>query len=285
MRIVVDDEHRLIAFDDVITIVQHDLFAFRHGENRNGCGHPQPGVGRDSIGRRRGDCPGGSGVVERQIQRECAALTWHADEADLAAKERRELAADGEAKTGSAVLTAGAGVRLLERFEDQALLFRSDANAGVRDLDRHRGGGEAKNRMVGRPPAGHLLHAHLDLTLRGELERVREQVLENLLQTFRVAGERARQRIVDLDLEGQVLRLGEVVERSFDTVAKRREGDLLGFDGDRAGLDLREVEDVVDERQQVGAGRMDVLGELDLLRRQIAGRHCRPAADRESGWS
>ena len=38
-----------------------------------------------------------------------------------------------------------------------------------------------------------------------------------------------------------------------------------GFDGDRAGLDLREVENVVDERQQVGAGRMDVPGELDLL--------------------
>ena len=269
MWIVVDDEQRLIAFDDVVTIVQHDLFTLRHGENRNGHGHPPLSVGRDSIGRRRGDRPGRSGVVERQIQRECAALTGHAHEANLAAEQRRKLAADRETETGSAVLAAGTRVRLLERFEDQPLLFRSDADAGVRDLDGDRGGREPKNRMIGRPPAGHLLHAHLDLTVRRELERIREQVLQNLLQTFRVARERSRQRIVDLDLEAELFDSARWWNVAFDIVAKRAERDLLGFDGDRAGFNLREVEDVVDERQQVGAGRVDVLGEVDLLRRQV----------------
>ena len=63
---------------------------------------------------------------------------------------------------------------------------------------------------------------------------------------------------------------GHVMEGALDAVAQRREGDLLGFDRDRAGLDLRQVENVVDQRQQVGAGRVDVPGELDLLGRQVA---------------
>ena len=50
---------------------------------------------------------------------------------------------------------------------------------------------------------------HLDLALRRELEGVRQQVLQDLLQALGVAGEGARQRVVDLDLESQVLRFGE----------------------------------------------------------------------------
>ena len=38
-------------------------------------------------------------------------------------------------EAGAAVLAAGAGVGLLERLEDQPLLLRRDADAGVGDLD------------------------------------------------------------------------------------------------------------------------------------------------------
>ena len=129
-----------------------------------------------------------------------------------------------------------------------------------------------QHRMIGRPALGHLPHGHRHVALRGELERIREQVLENLLQALRVGRERARQRRVDVDVERQALRLGDVVERAFDAVAQRRERDLLGLDRDRARLDLRQVENVVDEREQIGAGRVNVPRELDLLRRQVAGR-------------
>ena len=50
------------------------------------------------------------------------------------------------------------------------------------------------------------------------------------------------------------------------------EEDLLGIDRDRAGLDLRQVEDVADEVQQVGAGAVDGARELDLLGGQVAVR-------------
>ena len=72
---------------------------------------------------------------DRQVQRERAALARRADQPDLAAEQRRQLAADGEAETGAAVLAAGAGVGLLERLEDQPLLLGRDADAGVADLD------------------------------------------------------------------------------------------------------------------------------------------------------
>ena len=48
------------------------------------------------------------------------------------------------------------------------------------------------------------------------------------------------------------------------------ERDLLGFDGHGAGFDLGQVEDVADEVEQIGAGGVNRLGELDLLGRQIA---------------
>ena len=43
------------------------------------------------------------------------------------------------------------------------------------------------------------------------------------------------------------------------------EENLLGIDGDRARLDLRQVENVADEIEQVGAGAMDGAREFDLL--------------------
>ncbi len=69
------------------------------------------------------------------------------DQPDLAAEQRRELAADREAEAGAAVLAAGAGVGLLERLEDQPLLLRRDADAGVGDLEGDRAAGA--NRSIG----------------------------------------------------------------------------------------------------------------------------------------
>ena len=53
-------------------------------------------------------------------------------------------------------------------------------------------------------------------------------------------------------------------------------------DGDRAGLDLGEVEDVVDQLQEIVARRLDGQGVLHLTRVQTAFRIAQPAARRES---
>ncbi len=58
---------------------------------------------------------------------------WTLDELDFAAEQHGQLAADGQAEAGAAVFAGGAGVGLLEGLEDEPLLFRRDADAGVLD--------------------------------------------------------------------------------------------------------------------------------------------------------
>ena len=70
--------------------------------------------------------------------------------------------------------------------------------------------------------------------------------------------------------EREVPRLGLVAEVALDGLAQLRERQLLALHRDGARLDLRQVEDVADEIQQVGAGGVDGLGELHLARREIA---------------
>ena len=79
----------------------------------------------------------GAGVMQRQVQREDAALAVHARQLDLAAEQHRQLAADGQAEAGAAVLARRAGIGLLEGLEDQALLFGRDADAGVLHGEGH----------------------------------------------------------------------------------------------------------------------------------------------------
>ena len=68
------------------------------------------------------------------------------------------------------------------------------------------------------------------------------------------------QVLVELDRERQALLLGDLAERLVDVVAQVREPNLTDLDGHRARLDLREIEDLVDQRHQIGAGLTDRLG-------------------------
>jgi hypothetical protein len=111
-----------------------------------------------------------------------------------------------------------------------------------------------------------------DLAVRRELERVRQQVLQHLLQARRVRHQRSGQGVRQRHREAQVLGLGHVAERAFDVVAQVAEAVLGNVQRDGAGLDLRQVENVVDEGQQVGAGAVDRLCELHLLAGQVAFR-------------
>ena len=103
------------------------------------------------------------------------------------------------------------------------------------------------------------------LALVRELERVRQQVLEDLLQALGVGGDRLGQARIHADLEVQALGLGHVAEGALDEALQLVQAHLADVDRDRARLDLRQVEDVVDQHQQVVARRVDRLGELDLL--------------------
>src|SRR5690349_14621710 len=91
------------------------------------------------------------------------------------------------------------------------------------------------------------------------------------MQTLRVGCQMARQGWVKFDIERQVFALRHVPEVAIERIAEAHEGDFFGLNGNRAGLDLRKVENVVDQVQEVGAGRIYVACKLDLLWQQVAG--------------
>ena len=124
--------------------------------------------------------------------------------------------------------------------------------------------------MVRRPAAGAGRHGQPHAAVRGELDGVGQQVLQHLLQPLGVGDHPAAEPRVDLHVEGQPAALGLVLEGAGDHVEEVREVDLLGLHGHRARLDLRQVEDVGDQVEQVGAGAVDRPRELHLPRRQVA---------------
>ena len=100
----------------------------------------------------------------------------------------------------------------------------------------------------------------------GELERVREQVLEDLLQPIDVGEDRLRQ----LRAHAGSRRRGPSGRPRAGTSARGTRGpaaseNVVRIDRHLAGFDLREVEDLVDELQEIVARRVDRLRELHLL--------------------
>ena len=66
---------------------------------------------------------------------EGAALAWRAFKTGFATHQLRQLAADGEAKTGAAVAPAGGFVGLGKRLEQVHLRRWRDADAGIFNLE------------------------------------------------------------------------------------------------------------------------------------------------------
>ncbi len=74
-------------------------------------------------------------------------------------------------------------------------------------------------------------------------------MLEALVVAFYQTGKIGR----EIDLKGQVLRFCDMTEVAFDIVAQARKRNFLNFDRDRTRFDLRQIENVVDQVQKVGA--------------------------------
>jgi hypothetical protein len=116
----------------------------------------------------------------------------------------------------------------------------------------------------------------------GELQGVRQQVLEDLPE--RCGRSRCVRRASGLDdarsagpSAGERLNVGPAPRRRASGTGSASRSRL-------AGLDLRQIEDVVDQRQQIVAGRRDRLRELDLLGVRLPSC-CRRAAWRGSATS
>ena len=120
----------------------------------------------------------------------------------------------------------------------------------------------------------------------GELDRIADQVGQHLAQPVRITAEITLGGRVDQGAQLQPLfgRLGgDDLDHAFD---QRLEVEVDGIELDPAGLQLRDVEDVVDDGQQILARRLDRLGEGLLLQvepaRQQQARHAQHAIHRRA---
>src|SRR6266540_1640534 len=281
LGVVLDDQDDAVTLLDLVAVVADlarqqqrgvELRLLEHRLRRRatvrqlrGLGREHDLVDRDLVPRQVLDDLVGRG----QVEAERAALADGALDMDLAPEQARDLAADRETEPRTAVTPAGRAVRLLERLEDQAQLVVRDPDAGVLHGELEHGIG-TRQRLARELATFGDADAQLDAALLCELERVRQQVLEHLLETLLVRLDRGWDvRAVHLDLEAEVLVLGDRSERTLDEVAQVGELHVADVHFDAVGFDLGEFEDVVDQPEQVRARAVDRVRELDLLRAEV----------------
>ena len=130
----------------------------------------------------------------------------------------------------------------------------ADAGVGHRDL----------------PRAFRAPRVDVDRARRGrELHRVREQVEHDLLHLALVAFDRASSGSVSRR-SAIAAALGALAHQRERVVERGAEVELRGLELHPAGLDLGQVEDVVDEREKVLARAVDVVHVVGLLRVELA---------------
>ena len=105
--------------------------------------------------------------------------------------------------------------------------------------------------MIHRPPLRRQPHLHFHLTMRGELHRIRKQVLQNLLQALWIARHRTRQTPVKVHMERQVLRFRHMPEVAVDSLPQTLEADIFHIHRHCARFDLRQIQNVIDQIQQI----------------------------------
>ena len=205
----------------------------------------------------RGDGAFRSG--ERQDDGEGAADPQLARRLHGAAHQGDELPTDSQPEAGASEATRGRCVGLGEPLEQTFQRGGIHPDPGVPE-------GERDHDLfgVGIDDAD----VNTDLTLRGELHRVAEEVDEHLSQAHGISPYDRRKCRVDRadQLDAFLLRVHR--DEAGRVLHDRPRVVVDDVDLELAGLDLREVEDVVDDRQEPSRGRPHRVGELALLQVQ-----------------
>ena len=144
-----------------------------------------------------------------------------------------DVSHDGQADAQAAILARGGAVGLAEPIEDVRQKSGLDAYAGIvdRDLDL----------AFGAPQARFDAPAFIR-----ELDGVREQIPDGLLQTVGVAEDHAVRRLNHL-VQGDPFRFGAGPDDVNGGMKDAFDLDRLGVELEAAGDDPRSVEDVLDQ--------------------------------------
>ena len=193
-----------------------------------------------------------------------------ADDTDGAAHQLGQAAGDGQPQAGATEAAGGGAVGLDEALEEIGLVRGGDADAGVLNLDAQ---------VVGVGPVGDGQDAQDDLALFGELDGVAQQVEDDLAQAHGVAVGAAGGGGIEVEDEFEAFLAGGAglkIEGALELVV---EVEVDGFQHEAPGLDLGEVEDVVDDGQERLAAEEQSIDKVFLVGAQRSAHEQVPHAD------
>jgi len=135
----------------------------------------------------------------------------------------RQFARDCQTQAGSAVLACRAGIGLLERFEDDALFFRGNADSGVADRELDHRLRLTEHRMIAAPATRRHADVQSHAAVIGEFKRVRQQILQDLHQPLVVRSNGTTEVRVEAGAEGKLAVLGLMAEVALQRFLEVRE--------------------------------------------------------------
>src|SRR5262249_40796108 len=178
-------------------------------------------------------------LAPRQAHSEHRALTRLARHGHIAAHHTGELARDGETEPRAAEALRGRGISLAELLEQLCLLLGSHAYTGVGD-------GQLNPVATVGDPA----RPQPDLAFFGELAGIAEQIEQDLPQPHGVDCQCA-EVLLGVNDDAVLVLLGKLPGGADDLIDQRCELHGLRIELKLSGLDLREVEYLVDKPEQV----------------------------------
>ncbi len=192
---------------------------------------------------------------QRDAEPEGCAFAFFADDPDRASHQLDQAARNGEAQPRAAEHAVDRAIRLAEPLKQPMLLVLGDAGARI-------GNGEVQCCRIGR--RGGLRCGEHHGTCLGEFHGIVEKVEQHLPQPRFVADQLRRKAGRDPRHDRQALRIGAAVGEGNAGLDQGRDIKRRPVEFDGAGLDLGEIEDVVEHRQQGTARRGDQI-DLALL--------------------
>ena len=177
------------------------------------------------------------------------AFAVNAVEGNGAVHHFHQVVGDGQSQPRAFHVLVPLHVEPLEAFEQPGLVFFANADARIAD-------DEPQHRLilVGSRRVG---NGEVDGSPLRVFDCVGQEVDEDLLDAPRVPVQAVGHFGVDLDMELEPLGLGPWAHHAGDRLDQLRQPVLRFHDAELARLDLREIEDVVDDGKQRGARRAD----------------------------
>src|SRR5262249_46340876 len=103
---------------------------------------------------------------------------------DFAAQQPGDFTADGKTQTCASKPATGSSVGLLECFKDDLVFFRRNPDPSIGDRKRDNFFSLIQRVVVITPTFSRHTSAHIHAALFSEFERIRQQILQDLLQTL-----------------------------------------------------------------------------------------------------